>query len=192
MWGILLFIKRSVFLKQQRHINDCTGYKINNTTMISFHIFLSSGAERCLFRCFFAVDTSADSVQFTWARCPPSPSPVTGWVGVAGAETGVRARQTSPRCSWWQRRQHRRTVRPGLQEDQPRPHTKNGYSSHTSRDNWRRNTPGTVRPTAAWPQTAQHLLPPVILTHFSVHLLPWKRMLGTHSVQYFLGGSELP
>lgn len=124
---------------------------------------LSSGAEKCLLR-------TASAPLFGSSACSPGlvgssvlgpdcgcgafrgshpsssnfsgevfGSDVTG-CGAWGANTGVRARQTSPTLSWWHCRPQRREVLWGLQEDQPRPRTKNGYSTYTSTSSCRRQT----------------------------------------------------
>lgn len=85
---------------------------------------MSSGAELCLLLSLLCCVPSARFRNLTSGRVSSA----------GGTDTGVSARHMSPRCSCWQRRQQRLAVLSGLQEDQPRPHTKNGYSSHTSRE----------------------------------------------------------
>lgn len=103
---------------------------------------LSSGADWCLLRIISFTRPPAGwpgpggTSSIAAAR---DSHPTSEFMGVSGSkeagsgccepETGVRARQTSPTLSWRHWRPQRRVVFWGLQEDQPWPWTKNGYST---------------------------------------------------------------
>lgn len=104
---------------------------------------LNSGADWCLLRItaasFLCPPAGHSAPGGTWdCGAFRDSHPCSDFLGeVSGSKltdggcwgAGVRARQTSPTLSWRHWRPQRRAVLWGLQDDQPCPRTKNGYST---------------------------------------------------------------